>query len=32
MYSMNVRGKIIAEHLSNMKNYIDYSSDGDKYE
>ncbi len=32
MYTMNVRGKIIADHLSNKKNYIDYSSDEDKYE
>ena len=28
MFSMNVRGKIIAEHLSNKENYINCSLDG----
>ncbi len=32
MYIMNVRGKIIAEHLSNKKNYIDCSLGKDDYE
>lgn len=32
MNIMNVRGKIISEHLSEKKNYIDCNLDGDDYE